>query len=204
MSESVTVPGFLPSTHGLHFPNSFPPGPTLKLGFLDARRIGVGDAAQGLCGGMCVYVRRRVENGLSVPLDSVPPPNGSPLFRSLVREQLRSLRAGLVPFRFWRMSSLPELTRLRRTRQREWPMIRTSLDDGRLAVIGLIRVEGRNPFKLVGNHQVLAFGYEEDGTSIRLKVYDPNWPNRDDIWVPVDGSGPQSTGENLLGVVALD
>lgn len=200
----MTVARFLPSEHGLHFPNSFPPGPTLRLGFLDTRRLGVGDAGQGLCGGMCVYVRRRFERGQRMPADTVAPANGSTLFGCLVREQLRSLRAGIVPFRLWRMSSLPELARLRRTREREWPAIRASLDRGRLAVVGLVRVEGRNPFKLVANHQVVAYGYEEDGTSVRVRVYDPNWPNRDDVWVPVDGSGPQSTGENLLGVVALD
>jgi hypothetical protein len=204
MPEAMTVPGFLPSTDGLHFPNSFPPGPTLRLGFLDTRRLGFGDAAQGLCGGMCVFVRRRFESGQPVPADNVSPANGSVLFRSLVREQLRSLRAGIVPFRFWRLSSMAPLARLRRTRNREWPAIKASLDSGRLAVIGLVRVEGRHPLKLVGNHQVVAYGYEADGASVRVRIYDPNWPNRDDIWVPVDGSGPQSTGEHLLGVVALD
>ena len=204
MPETMTVAEFLPSTHGLHFPNSFPPGPTVRLGFLDTRRLGVGDAAQGLCGGMCLYVRRRLENGQGIPSDTVPPANGSALFRSLVREQLRSLRGGIVPVRFWRMSAMSHAARLRRTREREWPAIRTSLDTGRLAVVGLVRVAGRNPFKLVGNHQVVAYGYEADGTSVRLKIYDPNWPNRDDVWVPIDGSGPQSTGEQLLGVLALD
>lgn len=204
MVESKTVVGFLPSTHALHFPNSFPPGPTVRLGFLDPRRLGFGDAAHGLCGGMCFYVRRITEAGRPVPPDRVPPANGTPLFQSLVREQLRSLRGGLVPFRFWRMSSMPELDRLRRTRDREWPAIRAAIDAGRLAVVGLVRVEGRNPFKLIGNHQVVAYGYEVDETAIRLRIYDPNWPYRDTITVPVDGSGPQSTGENLLGVLMLD
>ena len=71
--------------------------------------------------------------------------------------------------------------------------------------IGLIRVAGTNPFKLTGNHQVLAYGYEigDDG-SIRVHVYDPNHPNKNDVWVPIGGAGKQSTGEPVLGVVALD
>ena len=54
MPSSNAVPGFLPSTNGFHFANHFPPGPTLKLGVLDPRWVGIGDAAAGLCGGMAL------------------------------------------------------------------------------------------------------------------------------------------------------
>src|SRR5258705_13983917 len=79
--ESNAVPGFLPSTHGLRFANRFPPGPTLRLGPIDPRWIGVGDAAAGLCGGMSWFVRERFEAGRPGPLDSVAPAKGWPLFR---------------------------------------------------------------------------------------------------------------------------
>jgi hypothetical protein len=204
MAESHVVPGFLPSTHGLHFPNSYPPGPTIRLGPLDPRRIGLGDASMGLCGGMCFFVRRRFESGQAVPEATSVPENGSDLFKGIVREQLRSFRLGIVPLRFWRMAADSPAGRLEATRNREWPRIRKSLDDGRLTVIGLVRLTARNPFKLIGNHQVLAYGYDVDGDSIRLRIYDPNWPNRDDVVIPMDGSGPQSTGEPVLGVTALD
>jgi hypothetical protein len=153
---------------------------------------------------MCFYVRRRFVAGQPIPETATVPETGSDLFRALVREQLRSLRAGIVPMRFWRMAAAPTAQRLARTRDREWPRIRAALDAGELAVIGLIRVTARNPFKLIGNHQVVAYGYVVDDGSITLRIYDPNWPNRDDVTVPLDGSGPQSTGEVLLGVVALD
>ena len=204
MSTSHAVAEFLPSSHGLHFANRFPPGPTIRVGLLDPRRFGFGDASAGLCGGMCLFVRRRFEAGQAVPPLTEPPANGSDLFRSVVREQLRSLRVGLVPFRFWRMAAAAAPERDRRTRDEEWPRIRASLDDGRLTPIGLVRVTGRNPLRLVGNHQVLAYGYELDGDAIRLRIYDPNHPNRDDVTVPIAPAGPQSTGEALFGVVALD
>ena len=204
MVETRVVSGFLPSTHGLRFPNQFPAGPTVRLGPLDPRRLGFGDAAHGLCGGMCVFVRRRFENGQAVPDAGTVPANGSELFRGLVREQVRSLRVGRVPVRFWRMAAASPATRLRRTRTGEWPRIQGAIDDGRLAVVGLIRVQARNPLRLTGNHQVLAYGYELDGTAIRLRVYDPNWPGRDAVTVPVARPGLQSTGEPVLGVVALD
>ena len=204
MADTHVVPGFLPSTHGLHFANSFPPGPTIRLGPLDPRLIGLGDASMGLCGGMCYFVRRRFETAQPVPEAATVPENGSELFRSLVREQLRSFRVGVVPMRFWRLAATTAAKRLARTRDREWPKIRAALDGDRLTMVGLVRHEARNPFKLIGNHQVVAYGYVVDDGSITLRIYDPNWPNRDDVTVPLDGSGPQSTGEVLLGVVALD
>ena len=64
MPNSNAVPGFLPSVHGLHFSNRFPPGPTVRLGFIDPRWVGVGNADAGLCGGMSWFVRERFETGL--------------------------------------------------------------------------------------------------------------------------------------------
>lgn len=205
MVTSHAVSNFLPSEDGLHFPNSYPPGPTVRIGPLDPRLIGVGDASMGLCGGMCYFVKRKFKANQPVPAQTTVPDNGSDLFKQLVREQVRSLRLGLVPFRFWRLSAMGDAARKRYTRDTAWPAIRRSLDGNSLTQIGLIRQTERNPFKLIGNHQVLAYGYEiGDDASIRVRIYDPNHPDKDNVWVPMDGSGPQSTGEVLLGVAALD
>jgi hypothetical protein len=205
MVTSHAVPNFLPSEDGLHFANSYPPGPTVKIGPLDPRLIGVGDASMGLCGGMCYFVKRKFKANQPVPAQTTVPDNGSDLFKQLVREQVRSLRFGLVPLRFWRLSAMDDAARKAFTRDSAWPAIRRSLDENSLTQIGLIRQTARNPFKLIGNHQVLAYGYEiGDDASIRVRIYDPNHPNKDAVWVPMDGSGPQSTGEVLLGVAALD
>ena len=99
MSENV-VPGFLPSRNGLHFANRYPPGPTVRLGPLDPRWIGVGDASAGLCGGMCFTVRDLFEAGAPVPPDREPPPNGSARFKSIVRRQVQSLDYFRLPVRF--------------------------------------------------------------------------------------------------------
>src|SRR4051794_3831824 len=85
------VAGFVPSVHGLHFANRFPAGPTVKLGVLDPRWVGVGDATAGLCGGMSWLVRERFEAGQPIPGDTTAPANGSPLFQSIVRRQVQSL-----------------------------------------------------------------------------------------------------------------
>jgi hypothetical protein len=183
MSENV-VSGFLPSVQGLHFANRYPPGPTVRFGPLDPRLIGVGDASAGLCGGMCFTVRDLFEGGIAVPPDREPPANGSPRFTSIVRRQVESLDWFRLPVRFYGRSAFGSLfggDRAKATFEDEWPKIRREIDEGRLAMIGLVRVAGKNPFKLTGNHQVIAYGYAEDGRGVTLRIYDPNWPDDDRV-----------------------
>ena len=205
MIESNAVSGFLPSTHGLHFANRFSPGPTLRLGPIDPRWIGIGDASAGLCGGMSWYVRERFEAGLPIPIDPTPPENGSPLFRALVRRQILSLDWLRGPLQFWWMGAIGAERAARRSRAVEWPRIRADIDAGRLAMVGLVRHEGWSPFDLTKDHQVVAYAYEVAGDAVTLRIYDPNWPDRDDVVVTVEerASLHQSTGETMLGILAL-
>jgi hypothetical protein len=203
------VPGFLPSRHGFRFANRFPPGPTIRFGPIDPRWIGVGDAAAGLCGGMCFTVRDLFEAGIAPPSDAEPPANGSAPFRSIVRRQVQSLDWMRLPFAFWIRSALGGSfggDRARSTFENEWPKVRREIDAGRLAMLGLIRKAGLNPMKLTANHQVIAYGYAEDGRGVTLRLYDPNWPGRDDVTATLHldpalrpTTLEQSTGEPLLG-----
>jgi hypothetical protein len=183
MVDSNAVPGFLPSTHGLHFANRFPPGPTVRLGPLDPRIVGIGDASAGLCGGMSWLVRERFEAGRPIEPDTDPPPNGSPLLRALVRRQVLSLDWLRTPLKFWWMGALD----VRRAQQRkldlEWPAIRADIDAGRLSMVGLVRHHGLSPWRLIQSHQVLAYAYELDGDAVTIRIYDPNLPDRDDVVV---------------------
>ena len=222
---SGSVPGFLPSVHGLAFANAFPPGPTLTIAGLDPRRLGFGDAAAGLCGGMALTARDLFEAGIGAPPDTTPPENGSPRFRALVRRQVELLDWFRVPLRYLDLQALrPDppsgLARVLHREPprvdavlRELPRIRPEIDSGHPSVVGLIRTAGLSPWSLTRNHQVLAWGYEarDDGGTIR--VYDPNHPGRDDVTLEIAigaGSSPgtpwrdritlrQSTGEPLLG-----
>jgi hypothetical protein len=198
------VVGFVPSVHGLHFANRFPPGPTVRLGVIDPRVVGVGDAAAGLCGGMSWLVRERFEAGQPIAPDTVAPANGSPLFQSIVRRQVLSLDWFRGPARFWWMGLRGGDWARRRSLEIEWPRIRATIDEGRLALVGLVRHTGWNPWHLTDSHQVLGFAYAIDGDMITLRLYDPNWPDRDDVVVRLSPTGfSQSTGETLLGVLAL-
>jgi hypothetical protein len=208
-----SVPGFLPSTHGFHFSNAWPSGPTVRFGPVDPRRVGVGDASAGLCGGMCYTVADLFHARLPVPADREPPANGTPRFRAIVRRQVQSLAWLTVPIRFWLRSALGGSfggDRARDTLEGEWPKARAALDAGQLVPIGLIRVATADPRKLTSNHQVIAWGYAEDGRGVTLRLYDPNWPDRDDVAIAIHldpalrATGlSQTTGEPLLGWFVL-
>ncbi len=206
MTESNAIDGFRPSVNGLHFANRWEPGPTIRLGVIDPRWIGVGDAKAGLCGGMSWFVRERFHAGLAIPAVVAAPANGSPLFRAIVRRQILSLDWMRVPFRFWRLAAMAPDALARRSLEVEWPRIRTEIDAGRLAMVGLIRHHCPNPMHLDRDHQVLAYGYETEGPGgpITIRVYDPNWPDRDDIALHLSTGGfRQSSGEPLLGVLSM-
>jgi hypothetical protein len=212
MNEQV-VPNFAPSTDGFHFANAWPSGPTVKLGPLDPRIVGIGDASTGLCGGMVYTVADLHAAKLAVPVDREPFANGSPRFKSIVRRQVESLYWLTVPVRFWLRMALGGSfggDRARATLEHEWPKAKALLDRGELVPIGLVRVAAKDPRQLTHNHQVIAYGYREDGRGVTLRLYDPNWPDRDDVTITIHLDPAlrptgldQSTGESLLGWFVL-
>jgi hypothetical protein len=75
-SADARVPGFAPSTSGLHFSNAWPTEPDVTINFLGFS-IPIGNAAQGLCGGMVYTVRDFFESGYHIPLDTANPASGA-------------------------------------------------------------------------------------------------------------------------------
>jgi hypothetical protein len=73
------VAGFLPSRSGLHFPNEWPSEPDLTLS-TPFGNIGIGDASNGLCGGMVFAVCDLFRAGQQPPKTTTNPPGGSPAF----------------------------------------------------------------------------------------------------------------------------
>jgi hypothetical protein len=58
---------------------------------------------------------------------------------------------------------------------------------------------------MTASHQVLVFAYESGDAGVTLRIYDPNWPDRDDVTPTLDPTGlRQSTGEALFGLLLLD
>ena len=204
MVETAVVTGFLPSRDGLHFANRFPSGPYFRFGPFGPTLFGLNDAAGGMCGGMSWLVRERFVAKAPVPPDREPPANGSPLFRTLLDRQLRSLEWFRTPVAFWWNGAFGSDRTIRLSREREWPRIRERIDRGELTMTGLIRHQSLNPLELRRSHQVLAYGYAIEGDRISLRLYDPNWPDRDDVTIEMDDDTiRQSTGEPLFGVLSL-
>jgi len=178
------VPGFLPSRDALHFANSWPSQPDVVIDLPVAGKLKIGDASRGLCGGMVFAVRDLFEAHLPPPPDTTPPPSGSPLYGYIVRRLFDSFDLPGGVLRYYRWMNTPDEDRsfLGVTRRglawltivEEWPKIRADVDAGRPSPLGLVTVQSANPLDLGMNHQVLAYGYELDGTALTLRVYDPN------------------------------
>lgn len=189
VATSVRVPGFTPSVNGLHFTNSFPPEPALSFDLPGVGRIAIGDASNGVCGGMVFTVRDVFETpGLAPAADVAQPAAGSPLFRYIVDRLIASFdipHLGYMKYYDWMLTpdgdaAWPPLITRRgvawRTIVEEWPArIQPELDASRLCCLGLVTVASPNPAELGRNHQVMAYGYDLDWAgNLALRVYDPN------------------------------
>jgi hypothetical protein len=209
--SSVRVPGFVPSVNGFAFANSWPPNPirTFRLG--NVATLNIGDAANGLCGGMTFAVGDLHRAGLKPPADPSPPKADSAGYRYIVDRQIASFGDGKLPLRFFSLMSptrpakepplAPWLGRVgvdRHSRtyvmvHEEWPVIRGLIDGGQLAMLGLVRVVSLDPKMLGHNHQVLAYGYDLDGPTLTLRICDPNWPRDDGVTIALDTSDPSGS-----------
>lgn len=192
------VAGFRPSTHGLHYANDWPsvPARTVRVHVAGVTAdIGLGDASGGLCGGMVFAVRDLFERRTPPPAGSANPPPASPAFDYLVDRLLASLlgvRGAAFGARYYEWMLLPDrIPLLRRgvadlTVRESLPQVRGSIDRGELTPLGLVCVASVNPRDLGRNHQVLAYASESSQTQTVLHLYDPNWPDRDDVTLTCD------------------
>lgn len=174
---------FRPSLHGFRFRNGF-----------QGRIAGTGENSYGLCGGMSfaaadLFLARR-----PIPPDTAPPADGTPLHRYLFTRQSASFGTlGAMGLKFVEWMHLPDdgpdgahartLAAL--------PAITRALSRGEPVILGLVLVRADGRAKAWDNHQVLALSAESDGSSIR--IYDPNFPRRDDITITIRHQGDSTT-----------
>ncbi len=200
---SWRVPGFLPSTHGFRFANDFPHVPVRHIGIPGVVSVPIGDASNGLCGGMAFAVRDYFEARREPPEDTEPPSEG-PLFDYLVRRLFDSFHLPWGPVKYlelmnpalpdretlWSRVGLAPHGRAWRMVRNEWPKIQADIDAGRPSPLGLVKIKSLNPYDLKEDHQVLAYAYDLDGTQLTLHIYDPNWPDRDDVTLSLPIASP--------------
>jgi hypothetical protein len=195
------VDGFLPSQNGLHFDNFFPDGPAVQID-LGLATLRIGNAANGLCGGMVFAALDYWAAGRRPPEDRDPPASGTPLFRYLLRRLIESwhLPTGpLVYLRFmqpWhpdgneRLGPMTVHGRAWHMVVRQWPAVRAELDRGWPCPLGLVKVASANPADIGKNHQVLAYRYDVTGTTVGVHVYDPNQADNDDVTLSFEVADP--------------
>jgi hypothetical protein len=188
---SARVPGFTPSVNGLHFVNAWPHEPDLVLTLPGVGRLPIGDASNGVCGGMAYAVRDVFQTpGLAPVAATANPGPDEPLYHYIVTRLLESFdipHLGFARYYEWMLTPDGDETlgpvHVRRgiawkTIVEEWAgRIRPELDAGHLVCLGLVTVAGSDPRLLGENHQVLAWGYDvtTDGL-LTLRIYDPNTP----------------------------
>lgn len=180
---------FKPSEHGFKFVNNFS-GYPLPFSIPNLPNISSVEKAYGLCGGMSSAVYDFLLSGRQISLDTIAPEQGSILQQYLYRRQVDTFGAfGEYVAKFAQWMVLPDDTILgtqKRTYD-EFEEIRAKLDDGNAVVLGLVYVGGNDSFKIWNNHQVLAYSYSEiSATTIDINIYDPNYPQRDDIAIQVE------------------
>lgn len=198
---------FEPSRHGFHFVNRFDVADLFDLKFFDEltknRPI-----IYGLCGGMCFAALDYFYQNKPVPEVTQPPEDETRLYKYLRDRQIHSLSLDTLKNVFtWTLQD--DLDVAKWTANKEVPQLRASLDQGKPAVLALIRVEKSMP---TSNHQVLAIAYDlhEDTNILEIVLYDPNHPDKTprifvDLTNPQEGIKPrQSTGEPLRGFFVID
>lgn len=176
--------GFRPSADGFAFANTWH---DMLLGALPSR---------GRCGGMVFEALDHFVTGTPLPAEArarTLPANDSRLGRAIWRRQLASvadLPDGNLA-RFVQYSYLPAASPLgvEPATRKALLTLFDLLRSGRPAPLGMVSALGLP--QIATNHQVLAYGAEFDETEVRVRIYDPNYPLRNDVTLVVPlSAGP--------------
>jgi hypothetical protein len=144
-----SVANFLPSKSGFHFPNHSSAVPDIHINAPIIGDLGIGNASNGLCGGMVFAVRDHFESKLPVPPDVVSPLAG-PLFDYIVMRLFDSFNldlpsTGLLRYMELMDPSLSDSSRARVMITEEWPKVKADIDNGHLSPLALIETKSLNP-----------------------------------------------------------
>ncbi|WP_317971456.1 hypothetical protein [Paenibacillus sp. CCS19] len=222
----VRVPGFLPSTNGLPFGNNWPSASFGQLRLPPfswwGDGISLGDASNGLCGGMTYAVIDYFEAHQRPPQHR-PAVEGDPIFHYFVRRLFDSFNSPmlgscdpLVCGGFDVLANVKEFMTLTdslypnsdnyisdgflgdgkawKMARSAWPAIQQTIDSGKLCPIGLVMVKSLLPSDLGQNHQVLVYGYQLRQTQLTLFICDPNSPLDDHVTATLN---IEDTGEPI-------
>ncbi|MCA8969250.1 MAG: VCBS repeat-containing protein [Planctomycetes bacterium] len=179
---------FRPSIHGMPFTNGG--GWNVPLQIKVGGKTFGWTVEWGFCGGLCYLAADDYYTSNWRPRTDPKPPTHSGLWDLLYKRQVDSLnQAGWAKIYYWQQrplsgSATNPIHSMRQAVPGEWGMIKDKIDAGELAQVCEISVYGanENPGK---NHQTLAYGYRHFPSTgrVELNIYDPNYPNADDIFL---------------------
>jgi hypothetical protein len=203
MTEQNAVASFKPSTNGFRFGNSFS-GPDLTVNVPVIGTVDIGDASNGVCGGMVFAVRDFFEASLPIPAATTPPAAGTPLFTYITGRLFDSFNIpeGIIEYLDW-MNTPDHDTGIWiavrhgvawMTIEVQWPIIKACIDSGHPCPLGLVTVYSLNPADLGHCHVVLAYGYVlDDSGNLTINVGDPNSPDNDGVEMSLNIENPSHT-----------
>lgn len=190
---------FLPSRDGFAFGNIWEDEPfSIKLGD-STFEIGL----KGRCGGMSFAALDYHRVGIPAhDLASDVPEAGSDLARYILWRQIESIvvAGGANMLRFVSWTYRPArglLGAAELTRDRELGNLLVSMVAGRPVPLGLIFAERFRGWGL--NHQVVAWGVDKRADSLSIRIYDPNYPGRDDVTLELTWDGDELIEEHVAG-----
>ena len=73
----------------------------------------------------------------------------------------------------------------RRTPEVEAAHVRADIDAGRPSRSDWCAITGLNPWGMTKSHQVARLRLRGRGEAMTLRIYDPNWPSRDDVTISI-------------------
>jgi hypothetical protein len=145
---------------------------------------------------------------IPVPETTTLPPDGDPLADYIYQRLHTSMLDNWAKFVLF-MHTPDHRTLLggigvsRMVREQEFPKLRALLEQGLPQPLGL--TQSRNVGGLSQDHQVVAYGYEQDATKTRIFIWDNRYGRREDVlefttrYVRADRAVNQSDGSRWRG-----
>lgn len=185
---------FNPPSHGYSFPNRFE-----FKGLSKILKLIKSNFIYGMCGGMVFTALDYYFDQNKLPgymaIDELP----LSYTKYLRKRQTQSVSISVL-MKIIKFATLSVSKSRKKSIQDELPKIIERLNDGLPTPIVIIRSSFfQNP---THNHQVLVTGYEDNGSTLDLELYDPNHPKivpRLTICQNSEYSITQSTGEPVRG-----
>ncbi|MCW3816733.1 hypothetical protein ONA91_20000 [Micromonospora sp. DR5-3] len=163
---------------------------------------------KGRCGGMAFAALDHWHRRLPVPDAGTLPADGNPVADYIYDRLITSIMDNWAMYaQFMSTPDHPTTLRgigvARMTREEQFPKLKQLLDQGLPQPLGL--VQSRDPAGFGNDHQVVAYGYEQDATRTRIFIWDNRFRRREDVlefktaYDPADRAVRQSNGDEWRG-----